>query len=531
MIPRDCLERCARNYADKVAYHCGDRTETWAQIHARSIRLAEALRKLGVATGDVVAVLGQESIEIYEHFFACMHAGFVRVGINWRYAAPEAIHIIEDSAARVLLVDSRCSALFHEIRDHVRRAGIRTIGYGSGHECEYDYAVFLDQGAEKSGIVPVPGKPAEIASSDPLLITYTSGSTGKPKGVIHTHGSVLNIITQSIIARGLSPDDIWYTAAASSWMTIILNVQGIMNSMTHVIMDRAFEIRRFLRDIERRRATAVMLVPPLIARAIEETRSGSYDLTSLRVLMYGSSPASPELIQAAYDAFGCDMIQSYGMTEGGWVTQLSASDHRYAIENDPGLLKSVGRPGIMSELSIRDSDGAMLPDGASGEIWIHSEMLMRGYINLADETAAVLQDGWLRSNDIGRIDENGYLFLQDRKNLLIISGAVNVFPSSVEAILKEHDVVEQVVVVGAPHPEWGEAVVAVVRVKNGFAISGQELISFAQLRLSRMECPKHVLFVDDFPVTLTGKINKQAVKSWVAQLQDQMPWQAAITSG
>jgi acyl-CoA synthetase (AMP-forming)/AMP-acid ligase II len=363
-----------------------------------------------------------------------------------------------------------------------------------------------------------------IEARSPLLITYTSGSTGQPKGVIHTHSSVANIILQSVIGRGLAPDDIWYTAAASSWMTVLLNVQGIANGMSHVIMDGAFEIGRFMRDLERHRATAVMLVPTLIARAIEETRKRAYDMRSVRLLMYGSAPATPELIRAAYDTFGCDLVQSYGMTEGGWITQLSERDHRRAIDGEPHLLKSVGRAGAMSEIAICESDGTSVPAGQSGEIWVRGELLMQGYRNLPRETAEVFSNGWLKTNDIGRVDEQGYLYLQDRKNLLIITGAVNVFPSGVETVIREHPDVADVVVVGAPHPEWGEAVVAVVQTRGAAAPAPADIIAFAGAKLSRMECPKHVLFVDEFPLTVNGKINKVAVRSWVAEQKASLPW-------
>jgi acyl-coenzyme A synthetase/AMP-(fatty) acid ligase len=238
MIPRDFLSRCARNFPEKAAYHCGERYVTWSQIHARSWRLAGGLQRVGLSKGDVVAVLGQESIEIYEHLFACMNVGFGRVGINWRYAAAEMLHVIEDSGAKALLVDARCEQQFAAIRDRTKCVGITTIGYGGAIACDYEYEDLF--GGELKVVTP------ELSDEEPLLITYTSGSTGKPKGVIHSQRSVASIITQSVIGRGLSPDDIWYTAAASSWMTVLLNIQGILNGMTHVIVDGAFEIRRFL---------------------------------------------------------------------------------------------------------------------------------------------------------------------------------------------------------------------------------------------------------------------------------------------
>jgi acyl-CoA synthetase (AMP-forming)/AMP-acid ligase II len=308
-------------------------------------------------------------------------------------------------------------------------------------------------------------------------------------------------------------------------MTVVLNMQGLISGMSHVIMDGAFDITQFLRDIEKRRATAVMLVPTLIRRALQECRERRYDLLSMRLLMYGSSPATPQLIRDAYDAFGCEMIQSYGMSEGGWVTQLSASDHRYALAQEPGLLNSVGRAGVMSEISIRDEQGRPLPPGARGEVWLKGGTLMKGYLNCPEQTAEVLRDGWLCTNDIGHMDERGYLYLTDRKKFMIITGAVNVFPAGVEAVLAEHPAVDEVAVVGAPHPEWGEAVVAVVKRKLGHEhADARDIQQFCQSRLSKMECPKHILFAQSLPVTANGKLQKQKVKEWVHSNQHELPW-------
>jgi acyl-CoA synthetase (AMP-forming)/AMP-acid ligase II len=186
------------------------------------------------------------------------------------------------------------------------------------------------------------------------------------------------------------------------------------------------------------------------------------------------------------------------------------------MDGNEQLLNSAGRPGTMSEISIRNADGEPLAVGQLGEIWIRSEMLMQGYMNLPGETAQVLREGWLSTNDIGRLDQNGYLFLHDRKNFMIITGAVNVFPSTVEIVLREFYAVDEVVVVGAPDPEWGEAVVAVVKLRNDAEVSERDVVAFAQQKLSKMECPKRVFFVEEFPMTVTNKIDKRTVKSWVA---------------
>lgn len=520
LLPRDLLTRCAGNFPNKMAYACGDESRTWREMDEQSDLLAMALRDIGVQPGGVVAILGRESLTIYEHFFACMKVGAVRLGLNWRYSAAELEHLLHDSGARTLLVDARCMALVAPLRPQLQQWGVTLIGYGGGHDCALDHRTLLAEQRGRHGPQPWP----RLDGDDPLMLTYTSGTTGRPKGVLHRQASISAMIFQSLVARGLGPDDVWYTAAASSWMTVVLNLLGLANGMSHVISDGSFEIRSFLLDVQRRKATAIMLVPTLIQRALDELERNAYDMSSVRLLMYGSAPASPQLIRNAYAAFGCEMIQSYGMTEAGWTTQLGAADHRWALEHEPALLRSAGRAGVMSQVEIRDDAGERLPCGAPGNVWIRSETLMKGYLNMPAETAEVLQGGWLSTNDVGYLDTRGYLFLTDRRKFMIISGAVNIFPASVENTLLEHAAVAEAAVVGAPHPHWGEAVVAVVRLRAGASVSASELNTHCEGRLNAMERPKHFLFVDDFPRSVNGKVQKQKVKDWVAAQSSLLPW-------
>ena len=513
MMPRDMLAAVARNFPGKVAYVCGDTVRTWREMDERSGRLARALQLRGVKKGDTVALLAHESIAVYEHFFACIKLGAVRVGLNWRYAPAELAHIARDCAPVAVIVDAASASHLPELG-----AGVTVIGLGEGHGQRLDYEALVAAADEPCALPP-------LSEADVLMYSYTSGTTGKPKGVKLTHGGVGRMILQSVIARGLNPDDVWSTPSPSSWMTVLLNMLGLANGMGHMIVDGTFEIRRYMQDLARWRATAVMMVPTMIHRAISEHRTGRYDLSSLRLLMYGSSPATPALIRDAWDTFGCEMVQSFGMTEGGWVTQLTAEDHRRAMRGEEGLLRSVGRPGVMFEVSIRDANGVPVPAGEAGEIWLRSPTVMGGYLNLSQETAAVMRDGWLVTNDIGRMDGEGYLYLLDRKNFIIITGAVNVFPSGVEEAVSRHPAIEEAAVVGAPHPEWGEAVVCVARLRHGAAEpTVAELADFCANDLSRMECPKHLFFVEDLPRTPNGKVQKREVKEWVLSHAQELPW-------
>lgn len=518
MLPRDLLRNCASNYPDRPAYFWRDEKRTWQEMKSRTDCLVGGLQNLGITKGDVVAILGRESVEIYEHFFACMTIGAVRVGLNWRYSPGELLHILKDCRPRILLLQMDCASLIATIEQELAKLEIRVILYGGagGKACEYDEIVGAAVPAEV---------PENLENDDPLFISYTSGSTGRPKGVVHTQSSSSHIIFQNIVGRGLAPNDIFLQASASSWMTVLLNMLGLGNGMAHAIMDGSFEIKSFLNQIERHRVTSVMLVPTLLQRVLNECESGHYDLSSIRLLMYGSSPITPDLARAAYAAFDCDLVQNYGMTEGGWVTHLSADDHVKAVGGAFALLGSVGRPGVLTQISIRNDDNEVLPAGEVGEVCLKSPMLMKGYLNLPDETAEVLRDGWLHTNDLGCLDEVGYLYLHGRKNFMIITGAVNVQPQGVELAISEHPSVVEAAVVGAPHPDLGEAVVAVIVCKPGVKQPTQgDIENFCIARLSKMSIPKHIFIVPELPKTPNGKLNKPKIIEWVQENMHDLPW-------
>lgn len=521
---RQMIKRCASNYPSKVAYYCGDRSATWKQMDERSDRFALALQGMGLGKDSALAILTLESIEVYEHFYACMKMGAVRIGINTQYAWPEMKHVLENSKTRVLLVDARAKGMAVEHRQEIEDLGITLIGYNGSHEFPFDYERLL------AGATGEPHWP-ELAPDDLLFISYTSGTTGVPKGVMLTQQGGSDCVIHSLISFGFGPDDVWYMPAASAWVVVLMNCYGLGNAMSTVIPDGSFRVDSYLHDVGRLGVTVGLLVPTMIHRAIAEYETGKYDLSTLRLLIYGSSPATPKLIRDARASFKVQMMQTYALTEstGGWITFLTEQDHKIALESEPELLKSVGRVGIHFECSIRDEEGRPLPTNAKGEIWLRGSTLMKGYMDMPAETAEVMRDGWLRTNDIGRLDERGYLYLLDRQKFMIITGAVNVFPTTVEAVLVDHPAVLEVAVVGVPHPEWGEAVVAVVNPRSSYRdATAEDIIAFCHGRLSKQETPKHVVFVDDLPKTSNAKVKKAEIKKWLSTESGLVPWSTRV---
>lgn len=525
MLPRDMVRRCGRNYPDKTAYLCGERSATWQQMHQRSDRFAAALQTLGHRSGEAVAILTYETIEGYEHFFACMKIGAPRVGVNAQYPWPEMAHVLKDSGTRYLLVQARCRQLVADHLTEIAALGITLIGYGAGHGMPLDYEHLL---ADAHG---EPAWPA-LLGDDLLLISYTSGTTGVPKGVMLTQEGGANCILHSLISFGFERDDVWYVPSSSAWVIVMMGLFGIGNAMTVAIPDGAFQLQSFLREVGRFKVTVGVLVPTMLQRAIAEVQANPvYDLSSLRRMIYGSAPATPKLIRDSKATFKVQLIQTYAMTEatGGWISYLTDADHEKALHDEPELLKSVGKVGVHYDCSIRDDHGQTLPVGEAGEIWLRGNTVMKGYRNLPEATAEALTDGWLRTNDIGRLDERGYLYLMDRQKFMIITGAINVFPTSVEAVLVEHPSVEDVAVVGVPHPEWGEAVVAVVVRRAAHATATAiDIIGFCDGRLSRPETPKHIVFVPTLPKTSNAKVKKNELKKWLCSEPGLVPWSTTV---
>jgi len=506
MLP-EMIAACSRNFPSKTAFIQGRRSATWSEMDRRSTRFACVLRALGAERGDTVAILAQERIEVYEHWFASIKAGTVRVGINWRYSAREMLHIITDCRPKVLVVDSHCVASLPGIAARLDEIGCHIVGFGEEHGIALDYETLLAEAGD--GLEPV-----AYSGTEPVLCTYTSGTTGSPKGVLLNERAVATAMKETMLAIGVSPDDVWYRPNQSSWVVLIGNSSGLANGMTMVIPDGQFQIQSFLSDIERLRVTVVLVVPTVLVRLLDEYATRHYDLSSLNRLVYGGGPITPQLIRRTLATFDCKLVQIYGMTEVTWVATLQHGDHIRGLQDKPALLTSAGRIAPHFEASVRDDDGNPVALGEIGTVWLRGPCLMNGYHKQPELTGRVLMDGgWFVTHDMGYLDEEGYLYLRDRKSFLIISGGANIYPTSVEEVIARHPGVKEVAVVGAPDPVWGEIVVAFLVAHDPAArIDLDDVAQFCRGQLSSMEVPKRVVVVNELPRNFTGKIDKLSLK-------------------
>ena len=521
VLPRDLVRRTGMNNPHRTAYICGDRKATWGQMHSRSDLIAAALLSKGCEVGDAVAIIAPECIEVYEHFFACMKVGAIRVGINRRFTHAEIMHVVKDSSAKYFFVHASCADLLDGVVEELKKLEIEFIGFGGVHDYDEDMEALMND------VVAVPDMPP-LLSADPLFYSYTSGTTGVPKGAVLTNGAVTITILHALTEFGFVRDDRFFLPTGNAWVAVIVGFLGLGNGMTHVIADGDYNRATFFDVVKEQAVTAFILAPTMLKWALDDNKVTPFDLSSVRLIVYGSSPASPHLIRSVYEAFGKDMINVYALTETTWggVSFLSPEDHRRGLGEHPELLSSVGRVASHFEISIRDEDGRPVGAGEPGEIWLRGPTVMARYLNLPDQTEEVLSGGWLRTNDIGRIDNEGYLYLLDRRKFMIISGGVNVYPASVEAIIGKHPGVAGICVVGLPHPDWGEAVVAVVRRgKSHPELSGADLIEFCRDKLNRPSTPKHIVFTEeDFPLTTNFKVRKNDVRNMLLSRPQDIPW-------
>lgn len=519
-LVRDLILRTAKNKPKKIAYICGERSITWQEIHQRSDLVIAAMQKLGLGCASSVGVLAPETIEVYEHFFACFKAGFIRVGINRRFSCGEILHIVKDGDLEMLFLHADCVAQIESIIDELRSLGVVLVGFGGDHGLALDYETLL----LSAGKAEYP----DIDSNAAAMYTYTSGTTGSPKGVILSDRAIRTVIQNSPGCFGFSPDEIFYCPLANSWAAVVTNLLGLANGMTLVIPDKEYETKAFLLDVERQRITAFLLAPTMLLWALDEMKTRAYDVSSVRLVMYGSAPASPKLVRDVSNGFNCGMLQAYGTSEtaAGWISSLSPQDHKRALGECEELLQSAGRVPSYFDISIRDEDGVEVLQGEIGEIWVRSDTIMSGYLNLPDQTEEVMKEGWLITNDMGMMDEEGYLFLKDRRKFMIVTGGINVFPTGIEAVMGQHPAVKEMAVFGVPHPVWGEAVVAVVQRTPDFnSVSPSELIEFCAGRLAKVMLPKYIHFVDEpLPKSTSLKVQKHLLQQMFRDNPEWLPW-------
>jgi long-chain acyl-CoA synthetase len=517
----ELLRRQARERPNRPAIRFGERTLSYAQLDAAANRVANALIADRVRPRARVALIAKDSDRSYEVLFGCAKAGAVALSVNWRLAPAELAYILDDAGAELVFVGRELAGALEALRaalPTVRRIVVISGDPAAspidarGEDLGDSAPCGLDQWLAGHG----DGDPGVASGPDDVVLQlYTSGTTGRPKGAQLAHRSVFDVMNgmarQGDAWVGLGPRDVIllplpaFHIAGVWWM-----VRGLAAGATCLVME-AFVGWQVLALIARHRVTKVCLVPAMIQVMLAEPSCRTTDLSSLTHLIYGASPIAEALMQQAMATFRCAMLQVYGMTETGNVAvSLRPEDH--TLPGNPRM-RSAGRalPGVA--LKVIDAQGRAVAPRQIGEICIHSPANMVGYWNLDEATADTLRDGWIHSGDAGFLDEDGYLFIQDRVKDMIIYAGENIYPAEIENVLHAHPAVAEVAVIGVPDLRWGEAVKAVVVLRPGASATAAEILAVARGRIADFKVPTSVDFVAALPRTPSGKVKKAELRA------------------
>ena len=494
LTPLDFLERARRLFADRIGVIDGDHEYTYAEFGRRCDQHAAMLQhELGIRPGDVVAWLCGNTHELLEAYYGVLRAGAVLLPVNVRLSPTEMRHVLDDSRAAIL---------FRHPDQPDPQHSVRTVLIDSS----FDDALRRHAGAVLA--------PLEIDERDAAEIFYTSGSTGLPKGAVLTHRSLYLHAVHSALTSQVTGDDV----ILHTIPLFHVNGWGVPHYLTmlggqHVMLPR-FDATEVLRLIQKHRATRLNAVPTMMRMILDHPSRGDYDLSSLTHVLLGGSPPGASLMAEVEAAFGCPCLCGYGMTEAG--PSLTRSVPKPGTLSTVDQRASTGWPIIGVDVRVFDDTGNEVPwdDTTVGEICARSNHIMREYVHAPEATAKVIVDGWLRTGDLAVVRPDGYLRLVDRKKDLIISGGENIATPEVEAVLALHPAVREVSVVGVTDERWGEVPRAFVVLVPGGALAADELVTFARERLAHFKVPRDIVFLDQFPISGTGKISKVALRDW-----------------
>ncbi|MCL5961331.1 MAG: long-chain fatty acid--CoA ligase [Chloroflexi bacterium] len=505
------FSRNARLYPNKPAIVDGEQCLSFSQLNERVNRLVNALAARGVEKGDRVAILAQNCGEYYEVFGAGEKGGRIVVPLNWRLVGRELCYQINNAEPAVLIVGEGYVDLVESIRPEI--------------PCVQHYLVLGDQrpGFEAYESFLAEGSPAEpeveIKPDDPVYILYTSGTTGIPKGAVLTQRGQMHNAELMLGEQGIRPGERVLTVLPMFHLAAknVMNYH-LMRGNTGYVMAK-FDPGEVLETIEREKITHVHVAPTMLVFMLEVPDISRYDLSSLNTILYATAPMPVDLLKRCIEVFGPVFQQAYGQTESGpLITLLHKEDHKtVGTPAELRRLGSCGLPVIGVQVRVVDENGSEVRPGEVGEITARSDLIMSGYWNNPEATAQAIRDGWLHTGDLATVDEDGYVYIVDRKKDMIISGGENVYPREVEEVLYTHPAVLEVSVIGAPDPRWGESVRAVVSLRQGTTVTEQELIDYCRGRLAGYKRPKSVVFVDTFPKNPSGKILKRELRKMFSQ--------------
>jgi acyl-CoA synthetase (AMP-forming)/AMP-acid ligase II len=506
-LVHDLVLPWADDRPDDVAISFDGRDHTWARWCERVRRVAGALQAAGIRRGDRVALVDKNHPATVEVTLGAAMVGAAHAVVNWRLAADELAYVLADAGPRIVFVGAELLPAFEVVRHRLGTVDrVVVVGAEQGQGSQDEYEAWLAAAA------PVDPDP-EVQPDDPALVLYTSGTTGFPKGAMLSHRGLVAhtraVGQQFPMAdgdRNLVAMPLFHVGG--SCYTLIGLAAGVPTTMLREVAGPAL-VKAVLDG-----ATHAFLVPAVLAALVQAGPAALGPMAGLKVIGYGASPCPLPVLRATMAAWPeTDFLQVYGMTElSGVVLTLSPQAHRDAAR--PDRLSSAGRPIAGVELRVVDpATGEDADPAAGGELWFRTEQRMAGYLGNPEATAqALTPDGWLRTGDVGRVDDGGFVSIVDRVKDMIITGGENVYGPEVERVLNEHPDVAESAVVGVPDEAWGEAVMAFVQPAPGATVDADELVAWSRERLAHYKCPRSVETVEALPRNATGKVLKTQLR-------------------
>jgi acyl-CoA synthetase (AMP-forming)/AMP-acid ligase II len=505
----DAIAHWAAVQPDAEVLTYGDTRWTWAQWHDRIRRVAGGLAALGLGRGDRVAFLDKNHPACLEVSLGAGLVGAACTVVNWRLAVGELDYVLNDCGASVLFTGAELLPVIEAIRD--RLPGVTEVIVVGGPDDGYEAFLAAARPADRD---------REVSGGDLWLVMYSSGTTGRPKGVMLSHRNIVAHTQNTLPIAPMRPGDRNLVAMP------LFHVGGICYAMIGIYLGVP---STFTREPDPRSllaafaagATHTFFVPAVIAGLLAAGEPATAALHGLKNLTYGASPIPLPLLRQAMAAWPhLSFVQVYGQTElSGAITVLSAQAHRDASR--PDRLASVGTLLAGAELRLVDpATGRDVAAGQPGELWFRSAQQMMGYLNRPEDTAeAITEDGWLRSGDVGHVDDEGFLFISDRVKDMVITGGENVYSPEVEQVVAEHPAVAEVAVIGVPDDRWGESVKAVVVLRPGQQATGPEIIDFTRERIAHYKAPRTIDIVEALPRNPVGKVLKRTLRApyWSAR--------------
>lgn len=499
------ITRAASYWPDNLAVIDKDRRFTYREFEERTNRLASGLKALGFPEGTHIGMQGWNCAEMPEIEVACYKAGYVKVPVNARLSTDETVQVANDGLPEVFIAGPE-----HTEALAPRRSEMKSVKYlvGFGTDAgDISYEEVLARGSA----IHAHANPDDDATA---VLHYTSGSSGVLKAAMQTYGNRRALVRKLIatpFAR-LENDDVIahvgpVTHASGMQMMGVFRVGGCN------LMKNRFDVDDLLSTVEREKVTRLMLVPTMVNRIVNHPDVGKYDISSLRSVTYGAAPMAPAVVEKAMGVFGPILAQGYGAGEtSSFVTVLTEKDHVDALKNNPARLGSCGRCYFETDVQVLNDEGKPVGPGEVGEIVVKGPDVMKGYFNAPEITAEAMRDGAYLTGDLAVVDDEGYIFIVDRKKEMIISGGFNVYPSEVEKVLYKHDAVYEAAVVGVPDEEWGEAVKAVIVLKPGASLTADQAMAYCKENLPGFKRPRSVDFMDELPKNANGKVVRRQVR-------------------